>query len=135
MQTQIWRVFLNNSFRNGLSDDNLDEISKQILRPENCDSLVKTCVNQGIWQMLKSFTQSEDSCLTAIQGVLLKASVNLIKLVEKLGFHLPHNSQMGPNREMMQPPLPESPQNEASASMDLVLKQRDNEKISKFLCC
>ena len=50
-------------------------------------------------------------------------------------FHLPHNSQMGPNREMMQPPLPESPQNEASASMDLVLKQRDNEIISKFLCC
>ena len=52
-----------------------------------------------------------------------------------LSFHLPHNSQMGPNREMMQPPLPESPQNEASASLDLALKQRDNEIISKFFCC
>ena len=40
---------VNNSFRNGLSDDNLDEISKRILRPENCDSLVKMHVNQDIW--------------------------------------------------------------------------------------
>ena len=86
---------VNNSFRNGLSDDNLDEISKQILRPENCDSLVKTRVNQGIWRLLKSFTQSEDSRLTAIQGVLLKASVNLVKLVEKLGLSNSEHVELG----------------------------------------
>ena len=86
---------VNNSFRNGLSDDNLDEISKQILRPENCDSLVKTHVNQGIWRLVKSFTQSEDSRLTAIQGVLLKASVNLVKLVEKLGLSNSEHVELG----------------------------------------
>ncbi|KAH3820644.1 hypothetical protein DPMN_122391 [Dreissena polymorpha] len=31
---------VNNSFRNGLSEDNLDDICKRIHRPENCDSLV-----------------------------------------------------------------------------------------------
>ena len=68
---------VNNSFRNGLSDENLEEIVKQVHRPQNCDSLVKRRVNQGIWRLLKSFTQAEDSKLSAIQGVLLKASVNI----------------------------------------------------------
>ena len=72
-----------NSFRNGLSNESLYEIVKQIHRPENC---VKTLANQGIWRLLKSFTQSEDSRLTAIQGVLLKASMNLVKLVKKLSL-------------------------------------------------
>ena len=76
---------VNNSFRNGLSDDNLDEICKNIKRPDNCDSLVKTRVNQGIWRLLKPHTQAEDSRLSAIQGVLLKASTNIVKLVERLG--------------------------------------------------
>lgn len=75
---------VNNSFRNGLSDENLEDMLKNIKRPENCDSLVKTRVNQGIWRLLKSHTQAEDSRLSSIQGVLLKASANIVKLVEKL---------------------------------------------------
>ncbi|WAR19957.1 YG31B-like protein [Mya arenaria] len=76
---------VNSSFRNGLSEENLEEILKQIHRPQNCDSLVKKRVNQSIWQLLKSFTQAEDSRLSSLQGVILKASVNVVKLVEKLG--------------------------------------------------
>ncbi|WAR28486.1 hypothetical protein MAR_014190 [Mya arenaria] len=76
---------VNSSFRNGLSEGNLEEILKQIHRPQNCDSLVKTRVNQGIWRLLKSFTQAEDCRLSSLQGVLLKASMNIVKLVEKLG--------------------------------------------------
>ena len=33
---------VNNSFRNGLAEENLDELCKHIHRPENCDGLVKT---------------------------------------------------------------------------------------------
>ena len=77
--------FVNNAFRNGLLDDKYDELSKEIHRPENCNSLVKTRVNQGIWRLLKSWTQSDDSKLASLQGVLVKASVNVVKLVEKLG--------------------------------------------------
>ena len=84
-----------NSFRNGLSDDSLDEIIKQIHWPENSDSLVSTCVNQGTWRLLKSFTQSEDTKLTAIQGVLLNASMNLVKLVEKFGLVNSEHVELG----------------------------------------
>ncbi|WAR30576.1 hypothetical protein MAR_033118 [Mya arenaria] len=66
-------------------EGNLEEILKQIHRPQNCGSLVKTRVNQGIWRLLKSFTQAEDCRLSSLQGLLLKASVNVVKLVEKLG--------------------------------------------------
>lgn len=76
---------VNSSFRNGLSDEQLDEIVKEVHRPQNCDSLVKTRVNQGIWRLLKPYTQAEDSRLTNIQGILMKASVEVVKLVEQLG--------------------------------------------------
>lgn len=86
---------VNNSFRNGLSDENLEEVCKDIHRPQNCDSLVKTRVNQGIWRLLKSYTQAEDSRLTSIQGVLLKASMNVVKLVEKLGASDSEHVELG----------------------------------------
>ena len=75
---------VNNSLSNGLSNDNHDKIVKQILWSKDCDSLVKTCSNQGIWRLLKIFTQSVDLRLAAIQCVLFKAPTNLVKLVEKL---------------------------------------------------
>ena len=86
---------VNNSFRNGLSNDNHDKIVKQILRPENCDSLVKTCSNQSIWRLLKSFTKSVDLRLAAIQCVLFKAPTNLVKLVEKLGLSNSEHVELG----------------------------------------
>ncbi|KAH3859242.1 hypothetical protein DPMN_101959 [Dreissena polymorpha] len=75
---------VNNFFRNGLSEDNLDDICKRIHQPENCDSLIKTRVYQGIWRLMKSYTQAKDARLSAIQGVVLKASINMVNLVEKL---------------------------------------------------
>ena len=45
--------------------------------------------------LLKSFTQSEDSRLTAIQGVLLKESVYLVKLVEKLELSNSEHVELG----------------------------------------
>lgn len=86
---------VNSSFRNGLSEENLEEISKNIHRPGNCDSLVKTRVNQGIWRLLQSHTQSEDSRLVALQGVLIKASSNIVKLVEKLASAEPEHLELG----------------------------------------
>ena len=86
---------VNNSFRNGLSEENLDELCKQIHRPENCDALVKTRVNQGIWRLLKSFTQAEDTRLTAIQGVMLKAATNIVKLLEKFSSSDSEHVELG----------------------------------------
>ena len=86
---------INNSLRKGLSQENLDEICKQIHRPENCDALVKTRVNQGIWRFLKSFTQAEDTRLTAIQGVMLKAATNIVKLLEKLSSSDSEHVELG----------------------------------------
>ena len=73
----------NNSFRNGLAEENLDQLCKQI-NPESCDVLVKTRVNHGIWRLLKSFTQAEDTRLTEIQGAMLKAAINIVKLLEEV---------------------------------------------------
>ena len=88
-------MLVNNSFRNGLSDEKYEEISRQIFRPENCDSLVKTRVNQGIWRLLKSWTQSDDTKLSSLQGVLVKASINIVKLVGKLGISESEHLELG----------------------------------------
>ncbi|KAH3883377.1 hypothetical protein DPMN_007332 [Dreissena polymorpha] len=47
-------TFVNSSFRNALSDDIMNELLKEVHRPENCDVLVKTRVNQGIWRLLRA---------------------------------------------------------------------------------
>ena len=45
--------FVNSSFRDGVSEERVSEIMKEIFRPNNCDSLTKTRVNPGIWRLLK----------------------------------------------------------------------------------
>ena len=74
--------FVNSSFRNGLPDDKLNDILKDIHRPENCESLVKTRVNQGIWRLLKMNSQADDNKMQAIQELLVKASSCIVKLAD-----------------------------------------------------
>lgn len=80
--------FVNNSFRNGLPDDKLSEMLKEIHRPANCETLVKTRVNQGIWRLLKAHVQADDNRIQSIQEIIVKATVNLVKLTNKLGEKL-----------------------------------------------
>lgn len=76
---------VNNAFRTGLSDLKLEELLKDIHRPENCFSLVKTRVNPCVWRLLKSTTQTEDSKMQAIQNLVIKGSANIAKLLDKEG--------------------------------------------------
>ena len=52
--------FVNNAFPSGIAEDKPTKMIKNVLRPINCDSLVKTRVNQGIWCLLKLRTQTDD---------------------------------------------------------------------------
>ena len=72
---------VNNAFREGMLHDSYNELIKQIHSPENCESLKETCVNQGVWSVLKSNTQTEDSKLRGIQNALVKATANAVMIM------------------------------------------------------
>ena len=76
-------AFINNTFRNGISDEKLSDLIKNIHRPSNTESLQKIRVNQGIWRLLKAQTQTEDSKMQTIQNLMIKASICLTKLLDK----------------------------------------------------
>ena len=86
---------VNSSFRQGLSEDKYEELVKEIHRPENCASLVKTRVNQGIWRLLKSWTQADDAKWSSIQGILVKATSSIVKLLDKLGSSDSEHLELG----------------------------------------
>ena len=77
--------FINQSFRNGITDDKQTKLFKDNHRPSNCSALVKTRVNQGIWHSLKATLQTDDSKMQTIQNVIIKATACLSKLVDKNG--------------------------------------------------
>ena len=75
--------FVNTSFRSGLTEEKLADIVKDIHRPQNCEALVKTRVNQGIWRLLKMHTQADDNRMQTIQDLIIKATSNIVKLTDK----------------------------------------------------
>ena len=80
--------FVNSSFRSGISEDKQVELLRDIHRPANCESLVKTRVNHGIWRLLKVQTQTQDSKLKKIQHMVVNAASNVTKLLDKCGDNL-----------------------------------------------
>ena len=74
---------INSSFREGIPDDMYAELPKNIHRPENCFALKETRVNAGVCSVLKSQTQMEDSKARGVQNVVIKASCNIAKLLDK----------------------------------------------------
>ncbi|KAH3860148.1 hypothetical protein DPMN_023039 [Dreissena polymorpha] len=76
--------FVNSSFRNELSDDKINELLKEVHRPENCEALVKTRVNREIWRLLRAQVQYDDNKMQSVQELLVKAASNLTKSVDKL---------------------------------------------------
>jgi len=86
---------VNRSFRQGLFEDKYEELVKEIHRPENCASLVKTRVNQCIWRLLKSWTQADDAKWSSIQSILVKATSSIVKLLDKLGSSDSEHLELG----------------------------------------
>ena len=80
--------FVNNAFRSVIAEEKQTEMIKTVLRPINCDSLVKTRVNLGIWRLLKSHTQTDDVKLQNVQNSVVKASSCVVKLLDKGGDSL-----------------------------------------------
>ena len=74
---------INSTFREGMTDESYNDILKNIHRPENCYALKETRVNAGVWSVLKPQTQTEDSKIRGIQNSVVKASVNIAKLIDK----------------------------------------------------
>lgn len=74
---------INNVFREGLSDEKLQSVSKSASRPENCTSLTKTRVNGLIWNQLSPYMQTVDSKMQSIQQCIVDAGVLLAKLLDK----------------------------------------------------
>lgn len=73
--------FVNDAFREGMPDDTYSELIKTIHRPANCENLKEIRVNQGVWSVLKSNTQTDDSKLRGIQNAVVKATINLVKIM------------------------------------------------------
>ena len=77
--------FINATFRDGISDDQQTDLVKNIHRPGNTLALVKTKVNQCIWRLLKPQTQSDDVKMQTIQNDMIKASINVAKILNEAG--------------------------------------------------
>ena len=80
VNTQLADI-VNNAFREGMPNDIYNELIKGINRPSNCESLKETRVNQGVWTVLKPNTQTEDAKLRGVQNAVVKAAVNITKMM------------------------------------------------------
>ncbi|XP_045166692.2 uncharacterized protein LOC123530066 [Mercenaria mercenaria] len=74
---------VNSTFREGMSDEHFCDVSKNILRPSNCEALKETRVNSGVWSVLKPTTQTDDSKMRGIQNSIVKAACNIVKIMDK----------------------------------------------------
>ena len=73
---------MNTAFRDGMSDDMYNELTKNINRPGDCVSLKETRVNQGVWSVLKPYTQTDDSKLRGVQNEVVKATIKVTKMMD-----------------------------------------------------
>ena len=77
--------FINTAFGEGISEDKQSELLKEIHRPNNCSTLVKTTVNQPIWRLLKAHTQTDDVKMQLIQNNIIKAAISFTKILNECG--------------------------------------------------
>ena len=75
---------INSIFREGLGDESLQSISKDITRPENCPALCTVKVNELIWKIISPQAQARDRSLQSVQTHLIKGSTLLAQMVEKV---------------------------------------------------
>jgi hypothetical protein len=64
-------TFVNSAFRSGISEEKQSELVKEIHRSNNCEALVKTRVNQGIWRLLKPHKQTQMTLNNNVSRILL----------------------------------------------------------------
>lgn len=74
-------TMVNKVFREGISDDKFQKLLKETHRPDNCDSLVKTRVNNLVWNLLSPQIHTIDSNMQKIQEAMIKAAIIFTKLL------------------------------------------------------
>ena len=90
--------FIKSAFIDGITEDDQTLLTKDVNRPGNCPALVKTRVNQSIWRLLKSHTQTDDSKMQSIQNNIIKAAINFAKILDQCGDEIDGNLvEMGTN--------------------------------------
>lgn len=77
-------TMINSLFREGISDEKFQDLLKNVNRPENCNALTKTRVNQLIWDLLSPSTRSYDSCLQQHQNSVIKAACCVVTILDTL---------------------------------------------------
>ena len=76
-------TLVNKVFREGISDEKFQKLLKDTHRPDNCDSLVKTRVNNLVWNLLSPQIHTIDSNMQKIQEAVIKSAVILTKLLSQ----------------------------------------------------
>ena len=76
---------VNKIFWEGLPDEKYQDMIKNLHRPDNCKALVKIKVNSLVWNVLRPQTRSQDVQMQNVQEALVKGSVLITKLADKLG--------------------------------------------------
>lgn len=77
-------TMINSLYREGISDEKFQDLLKNVNRPENCNALTKTRVNQLICDLLSPSTRSYDSCLQQHQNSVIKAACCVVKILDTL---------------------------------------------------
>ena len=77
---------VNSFFRDGMPDEQLSEVLKSVHRPENCQMLTKTRVNQLIWNLLSDYTRGEENKIQYRQGLVVKAAILITEMLDKMNI-------------------------------------------------
>lgn len=65
-------------------ESKLKEDGEKILRPQNCESLVVTKVDELIWNRLRPNTRSFDSRVQTVQSMLIKGVIEITKMLNSM---------------------------------------------------
>lgn len=75
---------VNSFFRQGIPEEKFSELIQSIDRPENCEALTKTRVNQLIWDLLSEYTRSDENRIQFRQNIVVKSACLITKMLNQL---------------------------------------------------
>ena len=76
---------VNDWFREGMEEGGHTDLIKTLNRPANATSLVTVLTNQMVWDFLSPSTRTNDKKMQNVQTSLIKGSIALTKLTQKMG--------------------------------------------------
>ncbi|XP_069107778.1 uncharacterized protein [Argopecten irradians] len=68
----------------GLDDTHVTELMEKYKRPNNCDSLTVSKINQELWDQIQPGTRSQDIKLQKIQATLVKSMIPIVNIANNI---------------------------------------------------